>query len=59
MGWWESIVYCVLAIIVPLIWVFVKLVPAQTEKDFGKLSRVIKIVMLTGILSMVFFRYYL
>ncbi len=59
MGWWESIVYCVLAIIVPLIWVFVKLVPAQTEKDFGKLSTVIKIVMLTGIVSMVFFRYYL
>jgi 4-hydroxybenzoate polyprenyltransferase len=59
MGWWESIVYCVLAIIVPLIWVFVKLVPAQTEKDFGKLSTGIKIVMLTGIVSMVFFRYYL
>jgi 4-hydroxybenzoate polyprenyltransferase len=59
MGWWGSIVYCVLAIIVPLIWVFVKLLSAQTEKDFGKLSTVIKIVMLTGILSMVFFRYYL
>jgi 4-hydroxybenzoate polyprenyltransferase len=59
MGWWESIVYCVLAIIVPLIWVFVKLLTAQTEKDFGKLSTVIKIVMLTGIVSMVFFRYYL
>ena len=59
MGWRESIVYCVLAIIVPLIWVFIKLLSAQTEKDFGKLSTVIKIVMLTGILSMVFFRYYL
>jgi 4-hydroxybenzoate polyprenyltransferase len=58
MGWWESIVYCALAIIAPLIWVFVKLVSAQTEKDFGKLSTVIKIVMLTGIVSMVFFRYY-
>jgi 4-hydroxybenzoate polyprenyltransferase len=59
MGWWESILYCVLTIIAPLIWVFVKLLSAQTEKDFGKLSTVIKIVMLTGIVSMVFFRYYL
>jgi 4-hydroxybenzoate polyprenyltransferase len=59
MGWWESIVYCVFAIVAPLVWVFVKLLTAQTEKDFGKLSTVIKIVMLTGIVSMVFFRYYL
>jgi 4-hydroxybenzoate polyprenyltransferase len=49
----------VLAIVAPLVWVFVKLLTAQTEKDFGKLSTVIKIVMLTGIVSMVFFRYYL
>jgi 4-hydroxybenzoate polyprenyltransferase len=48
-----------LAIIAPLIWVFVKLISAQTEKDFGKLSTVIKIVMLTGIVSMLFFRFYL
>jgi 4-hydroxybenzoate polyprenyltransferase len=59
MGWWESIVYCVVAIIAPLIWVFIKLLTAQSEKDFGKLSTVVKIVMLTGIVSMIFFRYYL
>jgi 4-hydroxybenzoate polyprenyltransferase len=58
MGWWESMAYCLVAIIIPLVWVVIKLLTAQTEKDFGKLSTVIKIVMLTGILSMVFFRYY-
>ena len=58
-GWWLSALYCLLLIIIPLVWVFKKLFNAQSVKDFHNLSQVIKLVMLTGILSMLFFRFYL
>jgi len=57
-GWWGSISYCVLLIMAPLIWILVKLFRAQTQSDFHQLSTMVKMVMLTGILSMVFFRFY-
>ncbi len=55
LGWWLSAMYSLLAIILPLIWVLRKLYLAQTVADFHKLSTVVKVVMLTGILSMIFF----
>ncbi len=55
LGWWLSALYSLLAIILPLIWVLRKLYLAQTVADFHKLSTVVKLVMLTGILSMIFF----
>ncbi len=58
-GWWHSAVYCIFFIIAPLIWIFQKLFRAQSSEDFHKLSSVIKLVMLTGILSMIFFKIYL
>lgn len=58
LGWWHSALYCLLAIITPLIWILVRLFKATTPADFHKLSTMIKLVMLTGILSMVFFRIY-
>lgn len=58
LGWWHSALYCLLAIIAPLVWIFIKLFKASTSADFHRLSSVIKLVMLTGILSMVFFRMY-
>ena len=57
-GWWLSIVYCVLFIIVPLLWIFNKLFAANASQDFHILSSAIKIIMLTGILSMLFFLLY-
>ncbi|RYY54278.1 MAG: ubiquinone biosynthesis protein UbiA [Chitinophagaceae bacterium] len=57
--WWWAVVYCVLAIIVPLLVVGRKLLSASVTSDFAQLSRYTKIVMLTGILSMVFFYFYL
>jgi 4-hydroxybenzoate polyprenyltransferase len=56
--WWLSIAYCLIFIIAPLLWIFKKLYSAKTSKHFHTLSSLIKLVMFTGILSMMFFRYY-
>jgi 4-hydroxybenzoate polyprenyltransferase len=57
-GWWLSALYCLLLIIFPLVWILFKLFKAQSAEDFHRLSTVIKLVMFTGILSMLFFRIY-
>ena len=57
--WWWSAVYCVLFIIIPLIRIFRLLVPANDTSQFHKLSSLIKVAMFTGILSMIFFLFYL
>jgi 4-hydroxybenzoate polyprenyltransferase len=59
LGWWASVFYSIILIIVPLIWVLKKLYTAQTSGQFHQLSSAIKFIMLSGILSMVFFRIYL
>lgn len=58
MGWWISVLYCLVLIIAPLMYVFKKLFSANTAADFHHLSVIIKLVMLAGILSMIFFRLY-
>ncbi|RYY56076.1 MAG: ubiquinone biosynthesis protein UbiA [Chitinophagaceae bacterium] len=57
--WWWAVVYCVIAIIVPLLLLARKLLQARSTRDFMLLSRYTKMVMFTGILSMVFFYFYL
>lgn len=57
-GWWISIVYCLGLVITPLFYVFKKLLEAKTSQDFGKISSTIKLIMLTGILSMIFIKWY-
>jgi 4-hydroxybenzoate polyprenyltransferase len=58
LGWWWSAAYCVVTIIIPLLWILKKLYEAQVAKDYHQLSTAIKMVMLAGILSMVFFKIY-
>jgi len=58
-GWWWSCVYSLLFLILPLVWIFNKLYNAQTSLEFHKVSSVIKLVMLFGILSMVVIKLYL
>lgn len=58
-NWWWSAAYCILLIIVPLIYIFKMLFSTNTSKDYHRLSSLIKMVMFTGILSMIFFRFYL
>lgn len=58
LGWWISAVYFVAAVVVPLIFILKNLYKATTTVDYAILSRQVKWVMLTGILSMVFFWFY-
>jgi 4-hydroxybenzoate polyprenyltransferase len=57
--WWWAVVYCIPFIILPLLYIFVKLFKASSAQDYHKLSTWTKLVMLTGILSMIFFYFYL
>lgn len=58
LGWWWSVVYCTLLIIVPLLWITRKLYHATIAADYHYLSGAVKFVMLSGILSMIFFKFY-
>ena len=57
-GWWISVLYSLATIIFPLFVIFRKLFKAQSSKDFHQLSSLVKLVMFTGILSMIFFKIY-
>lgn len=57
-GWWLSISYAAITLIIPLIVIFIKLFTANSQKDFHQLSSYVKWVMLAGILSMFFFWVY-
>lgn len=57
--WWWAVIYSIPFIIIPLIYLFYKLSKANTVYDYRRLSNFTKIVMLTGILSMIFFYFYL
>lgn len=53
--WWLTAVYCLIFVIAPLMYIIFKLFPAHSTEHFRYLSKWIKVVMFTGILSMVFF----
>lgn len=57
--WWWAVAYCIILIIVPLFYIFWKLFKAVAIPDYHKLSSMLKFTMLTGILSMIFFYFYL
>lgn len=56
--WWGSIAYAIVLIIAPLLVVLRKLFKASASKDFHSLSQWVKFIMMTGILSMIFFYIY-
>jgi 4-hydroxybenzoate polyprenyltransferase len=56
--WIGAVVYSILLIIGPLVYLLSQLFKAQTVKEYGNLSGFTKMIMFTGILSMVFFRLY-
>lgn len=57
-GWWLAIAYSVLFVILPLACLMILLRRAASSADFGRLSTLSKLLMLSGILSMIFFRVY-
>ena len=57
--WWWLAVYLVVAVLIPLYFIFRKLRAAVHRQDFGMISNLVKLVMLTGILSMIFFKWYI
>lgn len=57
--WWWPVIYAAVIIIAPLIFIFYRLYNASGPAAFHTLSNWTKFVMLTGILSMIFFRFYL
>lgn len=56
--WWVSAVYCIVFIIAPLINIFRDLFKANVPEDFHRLSTKVKVVMFTGILSIIFIKFY-
>jgi 4-hydroxybenzoate polyprenyltransferase len=57
--WWLPVVYSIVLIILPLMYIFYRLLKAKTTNDFHRLSSLTKLIMLTGIVSMIFFYFYL
>jgi len=55
LGWWLSALYSFVLIIIPLVLSLKKLYLANTPGDFHRLSSMIKLIMLAGIVSMIFF----
>ncbi len=57
-GWWPAVLYSTLLVIIPLMLALLRLQNAVTTTDFARLSSYTKWIMLTGILSMIFFVFY-
>ncbi len=58
-GWWFAVLYSIAFVIIPLFSFFIKLNKAKDKNDFAQLSSSAKWIMMTGILSMIFFLIYL
>lgn len=56
LGWWLTTLYCLLMVVLPLLWILRKLYVAQNSQQYHQISSIIKLVMLSGILSMLFLK---
>ncbi|MBO9620103.1 MAG: geranylgeranylglycerol-phosphate geranylgeranyltransferase [Niabella sp.] len=59
LGWWLGVVYCLVLIVVPALYLFRKLLGANSSKEYHFISSLTKTIMFTGILSMLTFYFYL
>jgi len=57
--WWWPMIYSVIFIMAPFVFILLKLRQAKSSGDYHQLSNWTKFVMLSGILSMIFFYFYL
>jgi 4-hydroxybenzoate polyprenyltransferase len=58
-GWWLGVLFTLLTVILPLLRFLIELKKAQTAAAFHRLSTLIKAIMLAGILTLLFFKWYL
>ncbi|MFB6454410.1 geranylgeranylglycerol-phosphate geranylgeranyltransferase [Chitinophaga sp. Hz27] len=58
-GWYLAIAYLVLFVQLPCIYIYAKLKAANNAAQYHKVSSLVKLLMLTGILSMIFFKIFL
>ncbi|WP_212002749.1 geranylgeranylglycerol-phosphate geranylgeranyltransferase [Chitinophaga sp. HK235] len=56
LGWYGAIIYLLLFVQLPCIYVYWLLKKAHLAAHYHKVSSIVKLVMLTGILSMIFFK---
>jgi 4-hydroxybenzoate polyprenyltransferase len=56
--WWGIVIFSFLLVILPIIRIVKKLFQANDPKAYHRISSLIKIVMMMGILSMVFLKFY-
>lgn len=56
--WWSLGIYLFWLVLLPLIYIFRELFKARQTVHFARLSKLVKLVMLTGILSMIFFLWF-
>lgn len=59
LGWWWLVLYGLLFIIIPLVYVFLKFSKAHKTDEYHHISSVTKVVMFSGILSMLLFKFYI
>jgi 4-hydroxybenzoate polyprenyltransferase len=58
LGWWLSGLYVLLLVVLPLLWILRKIYVAKSAPEYHRISTMIKLVMLTGICSIVLIRVY-
>lgn len=59
LGWWGIVWYALFFIVVPLVYLSYKFVKAGRTQEYHRISTLTKLVMLTGILSLLFFKIYI
>ena len=57
-GWWITIIFTILLVIFPIFLVLKRLMRSNEPAQFHQLSTMIKSIMMMGILSMIFLKYY-
>lgn len=59
LGWWLTVLYALLFIVAPLGYLSAKFIAARRTGEYHSISTLAKFVMLTGILSLLFFKIYI
>jgi 4-hydroxybenzoate polyprenyltransferase len=55
-GWYVAIIYLLVLVQLPCLYIYVQLKKAHLPEHYHKVSSMVKVIMLTGILSMIFFK---